>query len=47
MGHAKPPTTLAIYTHPFDDDHSHAMAALDAMVTSPEVDADNVVALWR
>jgi integrase len=31
MGHSKVTTTLAIYTHLFEDDHSDAMAALDAM----------------
>ncbi|OBH94299.1 tyrosine-type recombinase/integrase [Mycobacterium sp. E2733] len=31
MGHAKVTTTLAIYTHLFDDDHAETMAALEAM----------------
>jgi hypothetical protein len=31
MGHAKVTTTLAIYTHPFDDNHAETMAALEAM----------------
>jgi len=31
MGHAKVTTTLSIYTHLFDHDHSDAMAALDAV----------------
>jgi hypothetical protein len=32
MGHSKPTTTLAIYTHLFNtDDHAGAMAALGAM----------------
>jgi hypothetical protein len=31
MGHAKVTTTLAIYTHLFDDDHAETMAALAAM----------------
>ncbi len=31
MGHARPSTTLAIYTHLFNtDDHADAMAALEA-----------------
>ena len=34
MGHSKPTTTLAIYTHLFStDDHAGAMAALGAMAT--------------
>lgn len=41
MGHAKVTTTLAIYTHLFDDDHAETMAALEAM--SRPVDAANVV----
>lgn len=43
MGHAKVTTTLTIYTHLFDDDHSETMAALEAM--SRPVDARNVVAM--
>jgi integrase len=36
MGHSKPTTTLAIYTHLFNtDDHADAMAALGAMVATP------------
>jgi integrase len=31
MGHAKVTTTLAIYTHLFDEDHAETMAALEAM----------------
>lgn len=31
MGHAKVTTTLAVYTHLFDDDHAETMAALGAM----------------
>ncbi|WP_264073001.1 tyrosine-type recombinase/integrase [Mycobacterium cookii] len=33
MGHAKVTTTLAVYTHLFDDDHSETMAALEAIST--------------
>lgn len=43
MGHAKVTTTLAIYTHLFDDDHAETMAALEAM--SRPVEAPNVVAI--
>ena len=45
MGHAKVTTTLAIYTHLFDDDHAETMAALEAM--SRPVDAPNVVPMRR
>jgi hypothetical protein len=38
MGHAKVTTTLAIYTHLFDDDHAETIAALEAM--SRPVDAE-------
>lgn len=31
MGQAKVMTTLAIYTHLFEDDHADSMAALEAM----------------
>ena len=31
MGHAKVTTTLAIYTHLFDEDHAETMAPLEAM----------------
>ncbi len=41
MGHAKVTTTLAIYTHLFDDDHAETMAALEAM--GRPVDSPNVV----
>jgi hypothetical protein len=37
-------TTLAIYTHLFDDDHAETMAALGAMV-APKAEADNVIPL--
>jgi len=43
MGHAKVTTTLAVYTHLFDDDHAETVAALEAM--SRPVDAANVVYL--
>jgi len=36
MGHAKVTTTLAVYTHLFDDDHSDSMAALEA-ISLPEL----------
>jgi len=35
MGHAKVTTTLAIYTHLFDDDHAETITALGAMAASP------------
>ena len=34
MGHAKVTTTLAIYTHLFDDDHAETMAAPKAKAGS-------------
>ncbi|BDN80476.1 MULTISPECIES: tyrosine-type recombinase/integrase [Mycobacterium] len=45
MDHAKITTTLAIYTHLFDDDHAETMAALEAM--SCPVSAPNVVPMRR
>ena len=45
MGHAKVTTTLAVYTHLFDDDHAETMAALEAI--SRPVEAPNVVWLHR
>lgn len=45
MGHAKVTTTLAIYTHLFDDDHAETMAALEAM--SRPTSAPNVTPLRR
>jgi integrase len=46
MGHANTTTTEHIYTHLFDtDDHSDAMAALDAL-DQPTIHGDNVVPLW-
>lgn len=45
MSHANTTTTEHIYTHLFDaDDHSAAMAVLDAL--DAPTDADNVVPLW-
>jgi integrase len=45
MGHSKPTTTLAIYTHLFNtDDHAGAMAALGAMAAGPNY-GTNVVPL--
>jgi integrase len=45
MGHAKVTTTLAVYTHLFDDDHAETMAALEAM--SRPVSAQNVIMMRR
>jgi integrase len=45
MGHAKLTTTLAVFTHLFDDDHAETMAALEAM--SRPLDAPNVVPMRR
>lgn len=45
MGHAKVTTTLAVYTHLFEDDHAETMAALEAM--SRPVDAPNVLPMRR
>jgi hypothetical protein len=42
--HTKVTTTLAIYTHLFDDDHAETMAALEAM-SRPA--APNVVPMRR
>ena len=44
MGHATVTTTLAVYTHLFDDDHAETMAALEAM-SRPA--APNVVPIRR
>ncbi len=44
MGHAKVTTTLAVYTHLFNDDLADSMAALDAMA-APKAAAENVVPL--
>jgi integrase len=44
MGHAKVTTTLAIYTHLFDDDHAETMAALEPL-SRPAV--PNVVPMRR
>jgi hypothetical protein len=44
MGPAKVTTTLAIYTHLFNDDLADSMAALDAMA-APKAAAENVVRL--
>jgi hypothetical protein len=44
MGHHKVTTTLGIYAHLFDDDHSTAMSALGAMAT-PTPDVPNVIRL--
>jgi integrase len=45
MGHAKVTTTLAVYTHLFDDDHAESMAALEAMNRATA--APNVVPMRR
>lgn len=42
MGHSKVTTTLTVYAHLFEDDHTDAMAALGAMGAFPER-SDNVV----
>lgn len=42
MGHAKVTTTLSVYAHLFQDDHTDAMAALAGMATPPPA---NVVPL--
>ncbi len=47
MGHSKVTTTLTIYAHLFEDDHSDAMAALSAMGTPRHTDSDNVVPIRR
>lgn len=44
MGHSKVTTTLSVYAHLFENDHSDAMAALGAMGTTPER-GDNVVSM--
>jgi integrase len=44
MGHARVTTTLAVYTHLFDDDHADAMAALGAMA-APKAKVSNVIQL--
>ncbi len=44
MGHNKLTTTLGIYAHLFEDDHTDAMAALGAM-TGPKPIATNVIRL--
>lgn len=45
MGHAKVTTTLSVYAHLFEDDHSDAMSALAAM--SATTTGENVVSLRR
>ncbi|QNJ94142.1 tyrosine-type recombinase/integrase [Mycolicibacterium fluoranthenivorans] len=45
MGHAKVTTTLSIYTHLFDDDHTETMAALEAM--SRPIEDRNVLPMRR
>jgi hypothetical protein len=46
MGHAKVTTTLTVYAHLFEDDHSDAMAALGAM-GDRTTHTENVVPLGR
>ncbi len=46
MGHAKVTTTLTVYAHLFEDDHTDAMAALGAMGT-PRQTGGNVVPIRR
>jgi len=45
-GHSKATTTMTVYAHLFEDDHSDAMAALGAMGT-PRQTAENVVPIRR
>lgn len=45
MGHAKVTTTLSVYAHLFEDDHTDAMSALAAMGTPTT--GENVVQLRR
>jgi integrase len=45
MGHAKVTTTLAIYTHLFDDDHAETTAALEAMSRPAVARQGNVIPL--
>ncbi len=45
-GHSKATTTMTVYAHLFEDDHSDAMAALGAMAT-PRQTAENVVPIRR
>lgn len=49
MGHAKPSTTLGIYTHLFEDHHDEAMSALGAMVSGVRTPAvgGNVLPMRR
>lgn len=44
MGHAEVTTTLGVYAHLYEDDHSDAMAALGAMEVEPSY-GPNVVPL--
>ncbi len=46
LGHSKVTTTMTVYAHLFEDDHSDAMAALGAMST-PSQAAGNVVPIRR
>lgn len=46
LGHSKVTTTMTVYAHLFEDDHSDAMAALGAMGT-PRQAAGNVVPIRR
>ena len=46
LGHSKVTTTMTVYAHLFEDDHSDAMAALGAMGT-PRQTAENVVPIRR
>jgi hypothetical protein len=47
MGHARVTTTVVIYTHLFEDDHSDAMAALGAMAARRAAAAGNNVVRLR
>ncbi len=46
MGHSKVTTTMTVYAHLFEDDHSDAMTALGSMAT-PRPTAENVVPIRR
>ncbi|WP_455901139.1 integrase [Rhodococcus gordoniae] len=46
-GHAKVTTTLSVYAHLFEDDHSDAMAALGAMGNVAPRHTGNVVPIHQ
>ncbi|GAA11013.1 tyrosine-type recombinase/integrase [Gordonia alkanivorans] len=47
MGHAKVTTTLTVYAHLFEDDHTDAMSALGAMDAPTSTSGGNVLRLRR